>query len=440
MRRALLAFALLATLSAALLVALTTTTTGAGWTLTLLRHWLPGDLAYTQVEGSLHGPLQVRGLRYTTDTFSADVDRLQLVPQLSRLLAGTLDIETASIQGLRVVMKPGGAQTPPSLPHYLVPLLKLRARDLQVHDLALSRPGGGIPITFKRIAVSLTADGHALRIARLDLTRADGELRTTGSIDMAGDYAIRLDTAWEARPPDRPPVRGHGTVIGSLRSLAIEQTVDAPAGLAVSATVSDPLGVRHWRASVSVADVDPARLDPAWPAMVLRGKVEAADEGTGVHLRSNLDAEVPQYGSWNLAAVIQQRSAPAWQIEHWTLSQGERSVSGDGTLNWDGARPPKLDMRGQWQLVGLSIAGESQARRRGPASGRVAIAWPRRQPKLRDRTTVRADAGRSDRGRGQPGVAPVHAIACPWRLAATDPATRHPAQDRESPGQLLARC
>ena len=113
MRRALLAFALLATLGAALLLALTTTATGAAWTLALLRHWLPGDLTYTQVEGSLHGPLQVRGLRYTTETFSADIDRLQLVPRLSRLLAGTLDIETASIQGLRVVMKPGGAQTGP---------------------------------------------------------------------------------------------------------------------------------------------------------------------------------------------------------------------------------------------------------------------------------------------------------------------------------------
>ena len=358
MRRALLAFALLATLGAALLLALTTTATGAAWTLALLRHWLPGDLTYTQVEGSLHGPLQVRGLRYTTETFSADIDRLQLVPRLSRLLAGTLDIETASIQGLRVVMKPGGAQTPPSPPQRLVPLLKLRARDLQVHDLALTPPAGAAPITLKRIAVSLTADGHALRIARLDLTRADGELRTTGNIDMAGDYAIRLDTAWEVRLPDRPPVRGHGTVMGNLRSLAIEQTVDAPAGLAVSATVSDLLGVRHWRASVSIADVEPTRLDPAWPAMVLRGKVEAADEGAGVHLRSNLDAEVPQYGSWNLAAAIRQRSTAVWQIERWALSQGERSVSGDGTLNWDGGHPPKLEMQGQWRNLAWPLSGK----------------------------------------------------------------------------------
>jgi translocation and assembly module TamB len=356
-----LSLALLSACAALALLWLATTQTGTRWTLSLVRGLTPGELSWDEVQGTLGGPLTIRGLRYANDSFTAETNLVHLVPHLSKLLGGTLDIETATVKDLRIRVKPGGP-TPSSPPHQLVPFLKVKLRDLTVQGLVLTRPEGAAPITLRQLTAAFTADGHTLDIGKLTLSRDDGELSANGRIDVSGDYTVQVDTHWEARLPDRPVLRGHGRITGGLRQLIVELSLTAPSAVEANAKIDDPLGNRHWRASLRFNDFDASQFDPASPALVMRGHAEAADDGTGMRLHANVDASLPRYGSWTITAAIRRQTAQSWQIESLALAQGRRSASASGGVDWDGSGPPRIDLKGQWQELGWPLEGQAAVR------------------------------------------------------------------------------
>ena len=126
----------------AAVVVLGTTTWGARFVLARVGGAMSGQLTYASVQGSLAGPLRIRGLEYRTGTRDTRVNDVELNWSPLALFSGTLDVKRLHIQGVRVTSLRPAAPSAGGLPNlhvllvFVVGTVLMRSAGCAINDFA----------------------------------------------------------------------------------------------------------------------------------------------------------------------------------------------------------------------------------------------------------------------------------------------------------------
>ncbi len=235
------------------------------------------------------------------------------------------------------------------LPDIRLPL-RIEAPQLLVEDFAV---GGPLDYTVDHLAMSLTAEGHEIDLAPLEVTTEDADARLEASISLRDDYPLqaRLQAAlW--LPETMPELAGQRIDLaldGNLGDLIVRLGLSGPITAQFDARLDalDPTmpftaaldsKLIQWPlpAAAALADSDqPAGtpLDPTDPWLVEDLVLRLDGSLTGYRVAASLRAEGPDLPYSRLAL------AGTGDLEHfaWTplsFSLGQASIVSRGRVDW----------------------------------------------------------------------------------------------------------
>lgn len=223
---------------------------GTRWIANVATSALQETLAVDAVNGTIAGPLSLRGLRYTDPVSGLEFGAREIDVDLAlrSLLHATVQIDTARLAGLRV--KLGKSPPDDDEPFSLKPPIDLVLRQLAVSDVDVIRDGEPlVVVTSANAAASWTNAGIA--VSQLDVKSPQGEVHFKGQVAqqdvIVGGGAGRF--RWRAGDLDyagslRANTKGHRGVINvelhSPMMAKLDATVDQSPTLAWSMVLDVP--------------------------------------------------------------------------------------------------------------------------------------------------------------------------------------------------------
>ena len=159
------------------------TQAGTRTAVNLAQRFLGEALQVQQVEGTLAGPLIVRGLRYHEPRKGIDarLRELQTDIALSELLGMTAHVKQLFVQGLDVTLTEPTEPAPPSEPFTLDPPLDIVLDQVTVRDVELKRDAQRL-LAIDAAAMSGGWTSAGVRVRKLDVRSPDGEIHFSGTV------------------------------------------------------------------------------------------------------------------------------------------------------------------------------------------------------------------------------------------------------------------
>ncbi|MEH6825696.1 MAG: translocation/assembly module TamB domain-containing protein [Motiliproteus sp.] len=310
---------------------ITTTNAGLKQLLTLAQRNLPGELAITQIEGSLLDELTLQGVSYRHQKARVTISRLHVAWTPLALFSGMLHVNALQISHPEITLST--AETAPSSPATaLFPIrvaaielpFKLRIDQLQLTRMVLQRPPleGQVspPILIDSVRLQLhtqsssqTQSQAIAQVLVLDQFRIEapqGRLQLQGQLTPRGTFPLQLTTDWQVNLPGYPALQGQGRIEGNLSELTLEQRLTGLLNAQVSAQLHALLDRPRGEVQVDAFQADLGLLPPQLQALLLRagslpGKTLAGESLPGESLPSEtLDGELLR-GKFNARADLQ---------------------------------------------------------------------------------------------------------------------------------------
>lgn len=338
--------------------------------------WLAGEIeanvagvAIGAAEGALVHGFTLRKLGYRDETLDLKLDVLELVLEPADLWRGLLHLRSVRADGLAVaVTGKSESAEPPAWPEWTLPLA-LALDDFRLDRGTLKTAPEAEPLRIDRLAASLYAGAEGLRITRLDLAMPEAAAQVSGTAGFAGERAVKLETAWQLKLPNRPAIQGSGTVTGNPERLVLKQTLKAPVAAGFTVTLANPLDRLAWTARVEAPKFPLDRIDPGlqpWPiALALEGQGTLAEAAVS----GDVSAEVPEAGEIQARLKLRYREPGELGIEtlNLVLPRSGSELAVEGKVR--GLRDtPAFELAARWKNLIWPPAPEP-ASRRGRAPG-----------------------------------------------------------------------
>lgn len=372
-------------LSAALLLAaggglsaLLGSTTGLHWALDTLVARSAGRLAHGGAEGTLAGEVRLQDVRLAIGaSTTVHIVEARIVGRPWLLVLGKLQFESLSLRGVTVEVRPVADAPPLVIPARLNLPVHVSVEALEVEYLRVLVEGLP-PLEFDTLRARLAADARGHRIEALDAQGPETMLRGALSMLPTRPYALdgRFDLDW--RPTDHPPLAARLQVSGELEAMRLTAEVQAPAVLAMQATLHAPFGRRLIDARLTSQSLGLRDLDARLPGLVLAGSTRVQGE-----LRRPLALELD--GALDISAPAQpvvhtrfaaRLDAQALQVEH-LEARVAGGFSGRATLRGRlGLADHTIDGALLWQDLATARSGPVSSQGRLDISGtRERVTW-----------------------------------------------------------------
>ncbi|MBP8081357.1 MAG: hypothetical protein KAY12_04285, partial [Arenimonas sp.] len=239
---------------------------GRDWLLARVIGVLPAGatLHWDEINGSLSGPLEIRGVHFDYQGTSFEARRLRVDHALWPLLSGRLDIHALTLEHSLLVLPPD--DTPLELPRWpdILPVLdvpitvavgKLQVRDFEVRRVADSW------IRIARIRGGLTVSKGALRLRDVIVASDRGWAHLSGSYLPRDNF--RSDLVGRVVFPavaGAEPARARIVAKGNLDDFLFSLQGRAPAPLSIRLRLKDGAAVPHWSLDASSTRLLPQQL------------------------------------------------------------------------------------------------------------------------------------------------------------------------------------
>jgi len=288
-------------------------TSGLQWTVAMLQSRTPGTLTIESVEGRLIGPLSFGGVTYRTDGNSFHAGALELDWRPGRLFSGQIYVTNLTAHDVRASIGPAsrGNGSRAAFTGFNVPA-SVRITGASIDGLQFGHEGESVTkIDHVDLAASAYHD-HAV-IERLVFTAADDRLSMHGRVPLHPDGELRLSTNWQTEIRGIS-YRGEGTIGGTMRRIAVTQTLTLPFSATLHGMLDVGAPVIQWQASL---EMKPFRIDAVIadaPQLTLAGTVDA--RGGIDHLNGRLDVSLHNttLGHWSAQGNFD------WDGRNWDVS------------------------------------------------------------------------------------------------------------------------
>ncbi|MBW8369218.1 MAG: translocation/assembly module TamB domain-containing protein [Arenimonas sp.] len=291
----------LALVAGALLLWLLATPGGRDTLLDRVVGLLPADsLRWEQVEGTVYGPLVLRGLRYDHDGVVFTAERVLLDARLLPVLGRRLQLDRLEVDGAVLVLPPADDEPfalpswPDVMPRLPMPL-QINTTAMAVDGLRIERDGATlIDIgTLAASALQLSDDGFSVESLAMDASL--GKITLKGEYLPARNYRTDLSGAWiAAATPTMPAANLQLNAKGDLSRLSLDVVGNAPEPLSLSLLLQGAAAAPDWTLTAQSQGLQPALLGMA-QAEPWRFAVDATGQGG----QAKLQGEVAQ-GEWRI--------------------------------------------------------------------------------------------------------------------------------------------
>lgn len=319
---------------------LVSTAPGTRWLLSSAIRFAPGRLHIAETEGTLLGPLTLKGVEYTDESGALAVEEIGVTWRPTRLLRGELWIETLSVRGIRY--RPSSEERPPSqetggaLPSVDLPLRVVVSKaTIDKITYAAERS-----VTLDRIAFTGRIDEGGLQIQSLQVAAPQFEVFLSGKVDPHGAYPFEVSATWSAFFLPDTPFRGKGEVHGTLKQFNLRHQVTEPFSIATEGTVL-------LKETTPAFDLNGSWSDVRWPpaeAMIesARGtyRLTGRIDDYRFHLQTDLQGPPFPGSLWKIEGTGTQTAATFTEVDVRTLTG---KINGHGKIGWE----PEL----QWVLA-----------------------------------------------------------------------------------------
>ncbi|TNJ32722.1 translocation/assembly module TamB domain-containing protein [Arenimonas terrae] len=465
-RRLGLGSGLLALATLALLLWLLQTTAGRDTLLGRVLGLLPPDsLSWQRAEGTVSGPLELFGVRYSHDGVTFTAERVLLDPDVLPVLGRRLQLDRLEVDGAVLVLPPSVDEPfalptwPEVLPRLPMPL-RIRSERLDVDGLRIERDDTTLIdiATIEASALRLVGDGFEADALALDSNR--GRLTLKGEYRPDRNFRTDLAATWAVAATDTAPAANlQLSAKGDLDEMRLDLAGRAPQPLSLSLDLRESAAVPVWTFASHSEGFDPALFGAA-PGEILAWQLDANGRGGEAQLQGEVIRGDWRIGIESSRLVLASQMLRAEPLKL-VLPQGPLQLEGKLLVDGDHAafdtvlRSPGLRLepattepgasavtaRGELHAAGTfdhwSLAGDATLARAGEeAQVQLEGIGDGEQLALR---TLRADTptGSLD-GRGTVRWAPALAFELEAALAGFDPGYFLPDYPGALSGDLVA--
>ncbi|PZO08029.1 MAG: pathogenicity protein [Lysobacteraceae bacterium] len=429
---------------------------------------LPADsLRWEQVEGTVYGPLVLRGLRYDHDGVVFTAERVLMDARLLPVLGRRLQLERLEVGGAVLVLPPSADEPfalpawPDVLPRLSMPL-QINTTRMDVDGLRIERDGATLIdiATLAASALQLSDDGFSVESLAMDSDR--GKITLKGEYLPARNFRTDLSaTLVAAATPDLPAANLQLKAKGDLSDLSVDLVGNAPEPLSLSLSLRQGSAVPAWTLKAQSEGLQPALLGmaqaPPW---------RFALDATGLGGEAQVQGELAQ-GDWRVevqpSTLLLESQRLRAQPLQLALPQGPLTITGELRLAGESSRfeavatspglrleptsaePGALavtaagELRASGQLQAWTVQGEARLKR-GGETATVKIAGEGDEDSLRLDTLNAATPTGSLDGGGTLRWSPALSFELEAALADFDPGYFVPDYPGALSGKLQAKA
>ena len=262
--------ALLAVVAGALLFWLLATAGGRDTLLARVLALLPADsLRWEQAQGTVYGPLVLRGLRYDHDGVVFTAERVLLDARVLPVLGRRLQLDRLEVDNAVLALPPTGDEPfalpswPDVLPRLAMPL-QVNTTRMDVDGLRIERDGATLLDigALAARALQLSDEGFSVESLAMDTDR--GKITLKGEYLPARNFRTDLSgTLVAAATLTLPAANLQLNAKGDLADLSVDLVGNAPEPLSLSLSLKEGSAVPVWTLKAQSEGLQPALLGRA---------------------------------------------------------------------------------------------------------------------------------------------------------------------------------
>ncbi|HET6725431.1 MAG TPA: translocation/assembly module TamB domain-containing protein [Gammaproteobacteria bacterium] len=326
----------------------------------VIRHTIPDNMKVQSVEGSVLGPLTLKGVTIQTARATVHVDKITADWSPDALFKATVDVNEVAISGVDVYLlaKSGTAATEqPTGPPQLKPPLSVNLEHVELHNAVIHSAEGKKPVVIKTAALSGKLTRKELNIKQLQAHGPLFDLIGRMSIVPDGDYATAGQLDFKLHLPKYAPASGTTIIAGSLRDLRVTLATSPPYNVQ-AALLADALDEPvRLRAQVTLNAMRLRQIHAKWPAIALDATANAkgAPEDLRFRLRSELVGRKIATIDIALDGGLKNRIATIASLDI-TRPHDPARLHADGQVGLRG-KTPVLALNLDWHALGYPFNG-----------------------------------------------------------------------------------
>ncbi|HET8551112.1 MAG TPA: translocation/assembly module TamB domain-containing protein [Gammaproteobacteria bacterium] len=260
----------------------------------VLKHAIPKNMTVQKIEGSLLGPLTLKGVTIHTSRAKIHVDQLTADWSAGALFHATIDVTSLKLVGVDVYLQPKTAAAPGAQktgPPKLKPPLSVNLEHVIVQNVVVHSAAGKKPFVIKTAELSGKLTKKKLAINHIEAHGPLFDVTGHASIVPKNDYPTAGQLDFKLHLPGYVPASGTTIIAGSLRNLRVTLAVAPPYHMQ-AALIADALAKPiTMQAQVTLADMPLHEVHAAWPKIALNATAKAHGAPKNLHyqLTSRLD-------------------------------------------------------------------------------------------------------------------------------------------------------
>jgi translocation and assembly module TamB len=312
---------------------------------------LPTSVALEGLEGRLVGPLEVRGLTYTSDRIRVVVQHATIDWDLGALPGRVLDVRDLDARGVALEIRDGepsrdrGVTAGPS--SFALPV-EVRVAGARVREITLDGLSEGLPQVVDSLVLVDGAYRSEANLRTIDVWGPDGSLRLSGRLRTEDRYPFRFEVAGTLRVPGlEEAVELESEASGDLDDARLELVVRRPLALAMAAELHDALGARIVDAEVSIEETDFRAVSRDAPEGRGRAVISAAGPFDTLRITGSGQASTPETGVVDFEVELE-RYSDRLDVSRLSALLGSTGVEASGTIR-PGPDEPTFDGRVEWR-------------------------------------------------------------------------------------------
>ncbi|KXX66224.1 translocation/assembly module TamB domain-containing protein [Marichromatium gracile] len=329
----------------------------------------PGVVQVERAAGRVLGPLDLTGLALRLDGISLDVEHARLDWSPGALLRGRLRVRALTVAGVDLALAPSPEEPDPApltLPDLSLPLA-VEVDSLTLERMQLRAPETAPWLVLERaeLGAALTRGALTLEVLEVELSEPRAALTAAGGATLSGDYPLDLALDWRLGLDPAIVLRGEGFARGDLARLALEQRLSGTVEAVLEADLEHLLEAPRWSATLELAGVRLADIQPDAPAVELSASLRSAGDLDSATLDGQLDARAPGLPDFGHLALRLDGDwqAPALELRALEITEqvsGARlAVSGRVVLD---PAPPALQLEADWSRLRWPLSGAALVR------------------------------------------------------------------------------
>ncbi|HEU4531833.1 MAG TPA: hypothetical protein VFR59_11640, partial [Steroidobacteraceae bacterium] len=353
-------FALLA-IPTALLSWLCYTESGLRWIVTRAENLGAVQMQFTNVSGTLAGPLAIEHFELQHPRARIVADRIEADLDLRAVWLQTLQAGRLSIENIDVRILPRTEPPKPREPRFLPGWLRIDADSITVGRAHLTLANG------REIDAQPIGLGASITTRRLELRAIEV---ASGPYTVAGELAILASNPtamegelhWTAALPKQPRYAGSVKVDGDLDEVRFGGTLSQPFSVALAGSAR-LAAAWSWNARIQA----PAATLTPWQPQSKLGRFAAVIQGDGSRdgialsgVVTPADAPLAELGPVEVAleGAFAERKLRADSLVL-ALTKSQTSIRTQGEIAFDGG-PPTLKLDGRWTQLRWPVRGTAQ--------------------------------------------------------------------------------